>query len=135
MKLSPFVRIFLWSSVSALGVAALAVLALARGEPVSALWMVVAAVCVFAVAYRFHSAWLMAKVLTLDELRAPPSVVREDGKDFVQTNKWIVFGHHFAAIAGRVRWSARCWRRSSASCRACSGCSSGRRWAAPYTTA
>ena len=62
--------------------------------------MIVAAGCVFAVAYRFHSAWLMAKVLTLDELRATPAVVREDGRDFVQTNKWIVFGHHFAAIAG-----------------------------------
>ncbi|HWL16916.1 MAG TPA: carbon starvation CstA family protein, partial [Opitutus sp.] len=56
--------------------------------------------CVFAVAYRFHSAWLMAKVLTLDELRATPAVVREDGKDFVKTNRWVVFGHHFAAIAG-----------------------------------
>ena len=54
----------------------------------------------FAVSYRFHSAWLMAKVLTLDELRATPAMVHEDGKDFVQTNKWVVFGHHFAAIAG-----------------------------------
>ena len=62
--------------------------------------MIVAAVCVFAVSYRFHSAWLMAKVLTLDDMRAPPSAVRADGRDFVQTNKWIVFGHHFAAIAG-----------------------------------
>ncbi len=84
----------------ALGVGAVAVLAASRGEHVSALWMVVAAVCVFAVSYRFHSAWLMAKVLTLDELRAPPAVVNEDGKDFVRTNKWVVFGHHFAAIAG-----------------------------------
>jgi carbon starvation protein len=100
MKLPPLARIVLWSIVVALGVGAIAILAWSRGEEVSALWMIVAAVCVFAVAYRFHSAWLMAKVLTLDELRAPPSVVREDGKDFVQTNKWIVFGHHFAAIAG-----------------------------------
>lgn len=84
----------------ALGVGAIAVLAMSRGEPVSALWMVVAALCTFAVAYRFHSAWLMAKVLTLDELRATPAVANEDGKDFVKTNKWVVFGHHFAAIAG-----------------------------------
>ena len=95
-----WLRVLGWSLVSALGVGAVAVLALSRGEPVSALWMVVAAVCVFAVSYRFHSAWLMAKVLTLDELRATPAVVHEDGRDFVRTNKWVVFGHHFAAIAG-----------------------------------
>jgi carbon starvation protein len=76
------------------------VLALSRGEPLSALWMVVAAGCVFAIAYRFHSAWLMAKVLTVDELRATPSETHSDGKDFVKTNRWVVFGHHFAAIAG-----------------------------------
>jgi carbon starvation protein len=62
--------------------------------------MVVAAACVFAVAYRFHSAWLMARVLTIDELRATPSETHSDGKDFVKTNRWVVFGHHFAAIAG-----------------------------------
>lgn len=100
MKIPAWLRVALWTLVVALGAGSLAILAWARGEPVSALWMVIASVCVFAVAYRFHSAWLMAKVLTLDELRAPPSVVKEDGKDFVQTNKWIVFGHHFAAIAG-----------------------------------
>src|SRR3954465_9448121 len=75
-------------------------LAWSRGEAVSALWMVVAALCVFAVSYRFHSAWLMAKVFTLDELRATPAERHGDGKAFVKTNKWVVFGHHFAAIAG-----------------------------------
>jgi carbon starvation protein len=55
---------------------------------------------VFAIAYRFHSAWLMARVLTIDELRATPSETHSDGKDFVRTNRWVVFGHHFAAIAG-----------------------------------
>jgi len=93
-------RVLGWSAVVLAGAGSLAVLALSRGEPVSALWMVVASVCVFTIAYRFHSAWLMAKVLTLDELRATPAVVKEDGKDFVKTNKWVVFGHHFAAIAG-----------------------------------
>jgi carbon starvation protein len=93
-------RVLGWCAVSALGALAVAVLAFTRGEPVSALWMVVAALCVFAVSYRFHSAWLMARVLTLDELRAPPAVTHEDGKDFVRTNRWVVFGHHFAAIAG-----------------------------------
>ncbi len=100
MKLPSWLRAGTWTLVVALGVGSIAVLAMSRGEPVSALWMVVAALCVFAVSYRFHSAWLMAKVLTLDELRATPARVNEDGKDFVQTNKWVVFGHHFAAIAG-----------------------------------
>ncbi len=100
MKFPLWLRACIWTFVVGLGVAAVGVLAWSRGEPVNALWMVVAAVCVFAVSYRFHSAWLMAKVLTLDELRATPAEVHEDGKDFVKTNKWVVFGHHFAAIAG-----------------------------------
>jgi carbon starvation protein len=95
-----WLRVVGWAAVMLLGTGALALLALARGEPVSALWMVVAALCVFAISYRFHSAWLMSKVLTLDELRAPPSTARADGKDYVRTNRWVVFGHHFAAIAG-----------------------------------
>lgn len=89
-----------WIAVALAGAAAVALLATARGEPVSALWMVCAALCVFAVSYRFHSAWLMARVLTLDGSRATPAVLRADGKDYVPTNRWIVFGHHFAAIAG-----------------------------------
>jgi carbon starvation protein len=100
MKIPLWLRAVIWTLVVALGVGAVAVLAWSRGEPVNALWMVVAAGCVFAVSYRFHSAWLMAKVLTLDELRATPAEVHEDGKDFVKTNRWVVFGHHFAAIAG-----------------------------------
>jgi carbon starvation protein len=94
------VRVAVWACVSAAGAVSVAILALSRGEQVSALWMVVAAACVFAVAYRFHSAWLMARVLTIDPARATPAEVRADGKDFVKTNRWVVFGHHFAAIAG-----------------------------------
>jgi carbon starvation protein len=89
-----------WAAVVAAGVGAFAAIALGRGEPVSAIWLVVASVCVFAIAYRFHSAWLMARVLTIDDLRATPAHTHEDGKDFVPTNRWVVFGHHFAAIAG-----------------------------------
>jgi carbon starvation protein len=95
-----FLRILGWSAVSGLGAASIATLAWSRGEPVNALWMVVAALCTFAISYRFHSAWIMAEVLTLDEMRATPAELHEDGKDFVKTNKWVVFGHHFAAIAG-----------------------------------
>ncbi len=95
-----WLRVVIWFLVVALGVTSIAVLAWTRNEPVNALWLVVASVCVFALAWRFHSAWLAAKVLTLDETRATPAIVKEDGKDFVRTNKWVVFGHHFAAIAG-----------------------------------
>jgi carbon starvation protein len=90
----------LWIAVSGLGLAALAVLALSRGEQISALWIVTAGLCTFAVSYRFYSKWLAAKVLVLNDERATPAVAHEDGKDFVPTNRWMVFGHHFAAIAG-----------------------------------
>lgn len=93
-------RILLWVAVSLLGAGAVAVSATARNEPLNALWLVIAGVCTFAVSYRFYSAWLMAKVLTLDETRATPATIKEDGKDYVPTHKWVVFGHHFAAIAG-----------------------------------
>ncbi|MBS0631584.1 MAG: carbon starvation protein A [Verrucomicrobia bacterium] len=95
-----WLRVLGWTAVAGLGAASVGILAWSRGEQVSALWMVVAALCVFAISYRFHSAWLMAKVLTLDELRATPATVHADGRDFVKTNRWVVFGHHFAAIAG-----------------------------------
>jgi carbon starvation protein len=90
----------LWFAVTLLGLAALAVLALSRGEQVSALWIIVAGFCAAAISYRFYSKWLAAKVLALNDERATPAVVKNDGKDFVPTNRWIVFGHHFAAIAG-----------------------------------
>ncbi len=98
--MNKLLRLLLWIAVSLTGVAALLVPALNRGEPVNALWLVVAGVCAFAVSYRFYSAWLAAKVLAFDDRRATPAVTRADGKDFVPTNKWVVFGHHFAAIAG-----------------------------------
>ncbi len=96
----PVLRILIWSLVILAGSGSIAVLAFSRGEQVNALWMVVASLCVFAIAWRFHSAWLMAKVLTLNDERATPAVVQDDGKDYVPTNRWVVFGHHFAAIAG-----------------------------------
>jgi carbon starvation protein len=90
----------LWIAVTLLGLASLCVLALSRGEEISALWIVVAGFCAAAVSYRFYSKWLAAKVLVLNDERATPAVVKNDGKDFVPTNRWMVFGHHFAAIAG-----------------------------------
>jgi carbon starvation protein len=93
-------QILIWIAISALGAGAVAFSALHKGETINALWIVVAGLCSFAVAYRFYSKWLMTKVLVLDSHRAPPAVTHQDGKDFVPTNKWVVFGHHFAAIAG-----------------------------------
>jgi len=90
----------LWIAVTILGLASICVLALSRGEPVSALWIVTAGFCAAAISYRFYSKWLAAKVLVLNDQRATPAIVQNDGKDFVPTNRWMVFGHHFAAIAG-----------------------------------
>ena len=90
----------LWVGVTLLGLASLAVLALSRGEQISALWIVTAGFCAAAISYRFYSKWIAAKILVLNDERATPAVVKNDGKDFVPTNRWMVFGHHFAAIAG-----------------------------------
>ena len=90
----------LWIAVTLLGVAAIWVLAFSRGEQISALWIIVAGLCASAVSYRFYSKWLATKVLVLNDERATPALVQNDGKDFVPTNRWMVFGHHFAAIAG-----------------------------------
>jgi carbon starvation protein len=90
----------LWVAVTLLGLASLAILALSRGEQISALWIIVAGFCGAAISYRFYSKWIATKILVLNDDRATPAVVKNDGKDFVPTNRWMVFGHHFAAIAG-----------------------------------
>src|SRR4051812_15560229 len=89
-----------WALVALLGAGALGLIALSRGEPVSAIWLLVAAVCTYAIGYRFYSAYIAARVFALDDRRPTPAVRLTDGRDFVPTNRWIVFGHHFAAIAG-----------------------------------
>jgi carbon starvation protein len=90
----------LWFAVAALGTGAIAVLAISRGEQISALWIIVAGFCALSISYRFYSKWIATKVLVLNDERATPALVQNDGKDFVPTNRWMVFGHHFAAIAG-----------------------------------
>jgi len=90
----------LWGAVALLGAAAVGVVAFHRGEPINALWLVVAATCCYAIGYRFYSKFIAARILALDALRATPAERLENGRDFLVTNKWVVFGHHFAAIAG-----------------------------------
>jgi carbon starvation protein len=90
----------IWGVVAIVGAAAVGVVAVHRGEPINALWLVAAATCCYALGYRFYSKFIAAKILALDALRATPAERLENGRDFLVTNKWVVFGHHFAAIAG-----------------------------------
>src|SRR3989440_1047896 len=90
----------LWIAVTLLGLGSIAILALSQGEQINALWIIVAGLCAFAISYRFYSKWLATRVLVLNDEWATPALVQNDGKDFVPTNRWMVFGHHFAAIAG-----------------------------------
>lgn len=89
-----------WLLLAIVGACALGVVALRRGEAINALWIVVAAVAIYLVAYRYYSLFIANNVMQLDSGRATPAVVNNDGLDYVPTNKHILFGHHFAAIAG-----------------------------------
>jgi len=93
-------KVLIWAGVVALGTASFAVLALSRGETISAAWLITAAVCFYAVGYRFYSRIIAANIFALDATRRTPAERLNDGRDYVPTNRWIVFGHHFAAIAG-----------------------------------
>lgn len=93
-------QILIWVGVALIGASAMAGIALHRGESINALWLIIAAVCFYAIAYRFYAAWIAAKILIIDETRATPAERLDNGRDFIPTNKWVVFGHHFAAIAG-----------------------------------
>ena len=89
-----------WGGVAGLGAAAFGALALSRGETISAAWLLTAALCTYAVAYRFYAKFLADRVFRLDPRRATPAERLNNGRDFVPTSKWVLFGHHFAAIAG-----------------------------------
>jgi carbon starvation protein len=90
----------LWILIALLGAWAYFTIALHRGERINSVFILIAALCTYVIGYRFYSKWIAAKVLMLNDRRATPCEVNDDGKDFVKTNKWIVFGHHFAAISG-----------------------------------
>ena len=89
-----------WAALALAGASALGVVALHRGESISAIWIVIAAVCVYLIAYRFYSLYIADKVLGLNDRRQTPAGKLNDGLDYVPTNKYVLFGHHFAAIAG-----------------------------------
>ncbi len=94
------VRFLVWLGIALLGAGAYGAIAFQRGEPLSSAYLLIAALCTYAIGYRFYSKWVAARVLMLEARRAPPAEVHDDGRDFVKTNPWIVFGHHFAAISG-----------------------------------
>ncbi|UJP08183.1 MAG: carbon starvation protein A, partial [Nitrosomonas sp.] len=94
------IKYLVWIILSLAGASALAVIALNRGESIGAIWIVIAAVCVYLIAFRFYSLFIANQVLKLDERRMTPAYKHNDGLDHVPTNKYVLFGHHFAAIAG-----------------------------------
>ncbi len=95
-----FAKKIFWVLVALLGAVALGMIATARGEPLNAVWLVAAAACIYALGFRFYSRFVAYRILELNDQRATPAERLDDGRDFVPTNKWVVFGHHFAAIAG-----------------------------------
>src|ERR1700739_640826 len=89
-----------WALVAVLAAVAAGKIASDRGEAVNSLWLVAAAACIFLLGFRFYAKFIAARVMALDDRRATPAERFRDGRDFEPTNKWILFGHHFAAIAG-----------------------------------
>ena len=88
------IKKFVWVLIALIGTFAVGGIAINRGESINALWFITAALCVYAIAYRFYAAWLATKVLLVDQTRATPAERLDNGRDFIPTNKWIVFGLH-----------------------------------------
>jgi carbon starvation protein len=95
-----YLKNIVWFLIAILGALAFSTIALSRNESINAVWFIAAAICVFMIAYRFYASWIAAKVLVIDENKKTAALRLRNDKDFIPTNKWIVFGHHFAAIAG-----------------------------------
>src|SRR5450759_688829 len=98
--MNKLVSLILWPAIAIIGAFSFAALALGRGESVNAVWLVTAALSVYFITYRFYSKFIAEKVLQLDPSRPTPAMRHNDGMDYVPTNKWVLYGHHFAAIAG-----------------------------------
>ena len=90
----------IWAAVVVLGAISFGIVALTRGEPVNAAWLLTAAVCIFFISFRFYGLWIANKVLGVNAARQTPAYRRNDGLDYVPTNQYVLYGHHFAAIAG-----------------------------------
>jgi carbon starvation protein len=99
-KKNPFLKALLWIGIGLAGGIALSIIALQRDEKINAIWFVVASLCTYAIAYRFYARFIATKIFSLNKNNATPAERYTDGKDFVPTNKWVLYGHHFAAIAG-----------------------------------
>jgi hypothetical protein len=110
-----------WAALALLGAFCLGTVALRRGEHINALWIVVAAVSLYLVAYRFYSLFIADKVMQLDPTRATPAVINNDGLDYVPTNKHVLFATTSPPLPVPAHWSARCWPRRWATCPACCG--------------
>ncbi|HGY7409863.1 TPA: carbon starvation CstA family protein, partial [Escherichia coli] len=93
-------KYLVWTVLAVMGAFALGYIALNRGEQINALWIVVASVCIYLIAYRFYGLYIAKNVLAVDPTRMTPAVRHNDGLDYVPTDKKVLFGHHFAAIAG-----------------------------------
>ena len=100
---SPMLSKIVWLLVAIIGAVALGTIALHRGESINAVWLVAAAVCSYSIAYRYYSLFIAKKVFELNPRRVTPAHRLKDGLDYVPTNKYVLFGHHFAAIAGAGR--------------------------------
>ena len=123
-----FLNIFIWLFIAMLGASAVGGIAINRGESINSLWFITAALCIYAIGYRFYASWIATSVLVVDKTRATPAERLDNGRDFMPTHKWVVFGHHFAAIAGPR------WRLNLAICRVRSGYYSARSWADAFRT-
>src|SRR5262249_38729180 len=99
-QMRKFLGFLLWGGVAVLAAISLGAIAIFRGEHIDSIWLVLAAVCTYALGFRFYAKFIAARVMTLNDKRATPAERLRNGHDFEPTNKWILFGHHFAAIAG-----------------------------------
>ena len=109
-------KYLVWTVLSVMGAFALGYIALNRGEQINALWIVVASVCIYLIAYRFYGLYIAKNVLAVDPMRMTPAVRHNDGLDYVPTDKKVLFGHHLRPLPEQVRWLGRYWRRKWVTC-------------------
>ena len=131
---SRIMHALLWVAVAVIGAGSLGFIAVSRGETISAAWLVIAALCTYFLAYRFYALFVAKKVLGINPARQTPAYRHNDGLDYVPTNKYVLFGHHFAAIAGAGLWSDLCSRPRWAICPEHSGSSWARSLPAAFKT-